>query len=67
MRPWLPLEKCPRAKSSSAVLAGCMRPATFAELSVNGQTKTVHVGDQLSDGSLVTAITATGVSLKKRA
>ena len=36
-----------------------------AELLVNGQSKIVHVGDQLADGSLVTGITATGVTVRR--
>jgi hypothetical protein len=36
-----------------------------AVLSVNGQEKVVHVGDHLSDGSLVVDITATGIELRR--
>jgi hypothetical protein len=37
-----------------------------ALLSVDGQDKTVHIGDQLSDGSLVVNISSTGVELRRK-
>jgi type IV pilus biogenesis protein PilP len=36
-----------------------------AQLLVNGQSKTVRVGDELPDGSLVTDITANGVTIRR--